>query len=79
LQVTKQKYKKVKLEKPPNSLLKFFLSLSLFSLLLSFFSFFVLFYPPQGGTGKKEREREKRKKELRLATKIKGNFYAYRF
>jgi len=36
------------------SLLKFFLSLSLFSLLLSFFSFSVLFY-------KKEREREKRK------------------
>jgi len=36
------------------SLLKFFLSLYLFSLLLSFFSFSVLFY-------KKEREREKRK------------------
>jgi len=35
-------------------LLKFFLSLSLFSLLLSFFSFSCLFY-------KKEREREKRK------------------
>ena len=49
IQKQKRTYKE-----PQKPLLKFFLSLSIFSLLLSFFSFSVLFY-------KKEREREKRK------------------